>query len=46
MIKKSCKICVPLIIGILLGYGLTKIFDKENTEVIENREEPSCDCNA
>lgn len=40
IIKKSFKICVALLLGFILGYGLsTMIEDKE-----DNKDTQSCNC--
>ena len=40
-LKKSCKLCVALAIGILIGIGVMKLM--ENTPV-KRAEDKSCKC--
>ncbi len=40
-LDKSCKYCVALVIGILVGVVFTKMIDKSS---IYNKENSSCDC--
>lgn len=45
LVKKSCKICVALLIGIIIGYALTKlVVDNKKEEV--NGVQPSCGCSS
>lgn len=40
IIKKSFKICVALLIGFILGYGLSRIIEEKD----ENKDSESCSC--
>ena len=43
LVKKSCKVCSALLIGVILGYGLSKLLEgdteKEDTQ-------SSCGCSS
>ena len=43
LVKKSCKVCVALLIGVIVGYGLTKLLEKDNKGEVK---EPSCGCSS
>lgn len=44
LIKKSCKICSALLIGVIIGYGITKLLEKEDKRNEVNDVRPSCGC--
>lgn len=51
LVKKSCKVCVALLIGVIVGYGVSKLLEKDNkgnkgdgTEV--KGVQPSCGCSS
>ena len=47
LVKKSCKICVALLIGVIVGYGLTKLLERDNKEEEEVKGvQPSCGCSS
>ena len=43
LVKKSCKICAALLIGIIIGYSLTKLIEKDNKE---DNVQASCGCSS
>jgi hypothetical protein len=43
LVKKSCKICSALLIGVIVGYGLTKLLEKDKKE---EHNQPSCGCSS
>ena len=45
LVKKSCKVCVALLIGVIVGYGLTKLLEKEKKEKVKGVQ-PSCGCSS
>lgn len=46
LVKKSCKICSALLIGVIVGYGLTKLLEKDNKQEEIKGVQPSCGCSA
>lgn len=49
LVKKSCKVCVALLIGVIVGYGLTKLLEKDNKGDKEEEVkgvQPSCGCSS
>ena len=46
IVKKTCKLCTALLIGVIVGYGITKLLDKEKEKEKVNGVQPSCGCDA
>ena len=49
LVKKSCKVCVALLIGVIVGYGVSKLLEKDNKENKGNEVkgvQPSCGCSS
>ena len=45
LVKKSCKICSALLIGVIIGYGLTKLLEKDKKDEVKDVQ-PSCGCSS
>lgn len=43
LVKKSCKICSALLIGVIIGYGLTKLLENNGKE---EDNQSSCGCSS
>ena len=54
LVKKSCKVCVALLIGVIVGYGVSKLLEKDNKDNKGNKGDedevkgvqPSCGCSS
>ena len=52
LVKKSCKVCVALLIGVIVGYGVSKLLEKDNKGNKGDKEDeikgaqPSCGCSS
>ena len=44
LVKKSCKVCSALLIGVILGYGLSKLLEGDKTE--KDDTQSSCVCSS
>jgi len=43
IVKKSCKVCVALLIGVIVGYGLSKLIEKDKDKANGDQ---SCGCSS
>ena len=46
IVKKTCKLCTALLIGVIVGYGITKLLDTEKEKEKVIGVQPSCGCDA
>ena len=49
LVKKSCKVCSALLIGVIVGYGVSKLLEKDNNRDKEDGVkgvQPSCGCSS
>ncbi len=46
IVKKSCKLCTALLIGVIAAYAVSKLLDKEKEKEKVNGVQPSCGCSA
>ena len=49
LVGKSCKMCVALLIGIIVAYGVSKLLEKEKGDKEKDKEKDKaedCGCSA